>query len=111
MLDVVVDLRVGSPTFGQWASVLLDDVDRRAIYIAEGLGHGFCALSDDATLDLHVLGDLQPGPASTPCSRSTPTSAITWPVEQPLLSERDAAAPTLAQALEQGLLPDYATCR
>ena len=50
VLDVIVDLRVGSPTFGQWEAVRLDDVDRRAVYIAEGLGHGFCALTDDATL-------------------------------------------------------------
>src|SRR5919202_5624129 len=46
VLDVVVDLRVGSPTFGRWEGVRLDDVDRRAVYLAEGLGHGFCALSD-----------------------------------------------------------------
>src|SRR4051795_6151134 len=50
ILDVVVDIRVGSPTFGQWDSVRLDDVDRRAVYLSEGLGHGFCALTADATL-------------------------------------------------------------
>ena len=49
-LDVVVDIRVGSPTFGQWDSVLLDDVDRREIYLAEGLGHAFMALEDDTTI-------------------------------------------------------------
>jgi tRNA A37 methylthiotransferase MiaB len=45
-LDVVVDLRVGSPTFGRHEAMRLDDVDRRAVYVAEGLGHGFVALSD-----------------------------------------------------------------
>ena len=50
VLDVVVDIRVGSPTFGPWDSVLLDDVDRRAIYLAEGLGHAFLSLEDDSTV-------------------------------------------------------------
>ena len=46
VLDVVVDLRVGSPTFGTWDAVRLDDVDRRAVFVGEGLGHAFCALED-----------------------------------------------------------------
>ena len=54
VLDFVIDIRVGSPTYGQWDSVLLDDVDRRAIYIAEGLGHCFVALTDDATVSYLV---------------------------------------------------------
>jgi len=49
LIDYVVDLRVGSPTFGQWDSVLLDTTDRRAVYLAEGLGHAFCALEDGTT--------------------------------------------------------------
>ena len=49
LLDYVVDLRTGSPTFGQWDSVLLDTVDRRAVYLGEGLGHAFCALEDGTT--------------------------------------------------------------
>jgi dTDP-4-dehydrorhamnose 3,5-epimerase len=109
ILDVVVDLRVGSPTFGQWASVLLDDVDRRATYIAEGLGHGFCALSDGATLAYMCSETYNPKREHTVYALD-PDLAIRWPVETPLLSDRDAQAPSLAQALEQGLLPDYATC-
>ena len=50
VLDVVVDIRVGSPTFGQWESVLLDDRDRRALYLSEGLGHAFCSLADGSTV-------------------------------------------------------------
>ena len=50
VLDFAVDIRVGSPTFGQYDSVLLDDVDRRAIYLSEGLGHVFVALEDDSTV-------------------------------------------------------------
>ena len=59
VLDFVIDIRVGSPTFGQWDSVLLDDVDRRAIYLAEGLGHCFVALTDDATVSYLVTDDVQ----------------------------------------------------
>jgi dTDP-4-dehydrorhamnose 3,5-epimerase len=109
ILDVVVDLRVGSPTFGQWASVLLDDVDRRATYIAEGLGHGFCALSEGATLTYMCSETYNPRREHTVFALD-PDLGIRWPVEHPVLSERDAAAPSLAQALEMGLLPDYATC-
>ena len=50
ILDVVVDIRVGSPTFGQWDAVELDDQQRNGLYVAEGLGHAFCALSDAATI-------------------------------------------------------------
>src|ERR1700684_2964893 len=50
VFDVVFDIRLGSPTFGQWDSVLLDDKDRRTIYISEGLGHGFLALQDNSMI-------------------------------------------------------------
>ena len=109
-LDVVVDLRVGSPTFGQWEGVLLDDVDRRAVYISEGLGHGFCALTDDATLVYLCSEGYNPGRERT-IHALDPELAIEWPVATPLLSERDASAPSLAETRERGLLPDYATCR
>ena len=49
VLDVIVDIRVGSPTFGTYDTVLLDDTDRRAVYLSEGLGHAFCALEEDST--------------------------------------------------------------
>ena len=50
VLDVVVDIRVGSPTFGQWDTVLLDDTDRRGIFLSEGLGHAFMSLEDGSTV-------------------------------------------------------------
>ena len=49
-IDFVIDIRVGSPTFGQWDSVLLDTIDRRALYLAEGLGHAICCLQDNSTV-------------------------------------------------------------
>ncbi|MEU5789725.1 dTDP-4-dehydrorhamnose 3,5-epimerase [Micromonospora purpureochromogenes] len=109
VLDVIVDLRVGSPTFGRWEGVRLDDVDRRAVYLSEGLGHGFCALTDDATLSYLCSTTYNPTGehAVHPLDADL---AIEWPAEAPQLSARDAAAPTLAQARESGLLPDYEAC-
>ena len=61
VLDFAIDIRVGSPTFGQWDSVLLDDVDRRAIYLSEGLGHAFIALEDDSTVMYMCSAEYAPG--------------------------------------------------
>jgi dTDP-4-dehydrorhamnose 3,5-epimerase len=109
VLDVVIDLRVGSPTFGRWEGVRLDDVECRAIYIAEGIGHGFCALSDDATLTYLCSQTYAPQREHSvhPLDQDL---GIAWPAQPPLLSDRDAAAPTLAQAKASRLLPDYNAC-
>ena len=110
VLDVVVDIRVGSPTFGAWDSVQLDDRDRRAVFVSEGLGHAFFALSDTATVmylcsePYHPDGEHEVNPLD-------PEIGIDWPIDaEPLLSPKDAGAPTLAQARDQGLLPAYADC-
>ncbi|MEU1587970.1 dTDP-4-dehydrorhamnose 3,5-epimerase [Micromonospora sp. NPDC005710] len=110
VLDVIVDLRVGSPTFGRWEGVRLDDTDRRAVYLGEGLGHGFCALTDDATLSYLCSATYNPTGehAVHPLDEEL---GIEWPAEVPLLSARDDAAPTLAQARERSLLPEYDSCR
>ncbi|WBC14314.1 dTDP-4-dehydrorhamnose 3,5-epimerase [Micromonospora sp. WMMA1998] len=110
VLDVIVDVRVGSPTFGRWEAVRLDDVDRRAVYLGEGLGHGFCALTDDATLSYLCSTTYNPT-AEHAVHPLDPELAIDWPVGSPTLSPRDAAAPTLAQARAAGLLPEHRTCR
>ena len=105
VLDVIVDLRAGSPTFGAWAGVRLDDVDRRAVYLAEGLGHGFCALTDDATLTYLCSTTYNPA-AEHAVHPLDPALGIEWPVAEPLLSARDAAAPPMAEAS----LPSYGEC-
>jgi dTDP-4-dehydrorhamnose 3,5-epimerase len=110
LLDVVVDLRIGSPTFGQWDATQLDQDDRRAVYVGEGIGHGFCALTDDATLLYLCSATYAPAREHT-IDPLDPDLGIEWPVEQPSLSARDAAAPSLAQALADGLLPDYTVCQ
>lgn len=113
VLDVVVDLRVGSPTFGAWDSVLLDDVDRRAIYLSEGLGHAFCSLEDDSVVVYLCSTPYSPG-REHGVHPLDPALGITWPTQardgsplSPQLSAKDSAAPTLADAAEQGLLPRW----
>lgn len=109
VLDIIVDIRVGSPTFGQWDSVHLDDVDRRAVYIGEGLGHGFCALTDDATLTYLCSETFNPT-GEHGINPLDPDLAIQWPSDEPQLSAKDAAAPSLAEMRDTGRLPDYAAC-
>jgi len=111
VLDVVVDIRVGSPTFGQWDSVLLDDVDRRAIYLGEGLGHAFMSLEDDSTVLYLCSAGYNPGHEHG-IHPLDPEVGIEWPTTardgSPLtaqLSDKDTAAPGLAEAKAQGLLP------
>ncbi len=110
ILDIVVDIRVGSPTFGRWDAVELDDDRRSALYVAEGLGHAFCALSEAATVGYLCSTPFTPDREHgiTPVD---PDLALPWPDGVDLLlSPKDAAAPTLAQALAADLLPRYADC-
>ena len=107
VLDVVVDIRVGSPTFGAWDSVLLDTVERRAVYLTEGLGHAFLSLEDDSTVVYLCSTPYAPG-REHEVHPLDPAIGIDWPTEvTPLLSPKDAAAPTLAAAAEAGLLPTW----
>ena len=111
LLDFIVDLRVGSPTFGQWDSVLLDPLDRRAVYLAEGLGHAFVALEDDTTA-LYLCSAAYTPEREHGIHPLDPDVGLILPAGlEPLLSPKDAAAPTLAQAQQQGLLPSYAACQ
>lgn len=112
VLDFVIDIRVGSPTYGRWDSVLLDDVDRRAIYVAEGLGHCFVALTDDATVSYLVTDVYNPtrehgiNPLDADIALEFPV-----PAEELLLSAKDTDAPGLAEANESGLLPTWDAAR
>ena len=107
VLDVAIDIRVGSPTFGVWDSVLLDTVDRRAIYLAEGLGHAFLSLEDDSTV-VYLCSTGYAPQREREIHPLDPAIGIGWPTtETPQLSPKDVAAPTLAMAREQGLLPEF----
>ncbi|GAA4367603.1 dTDP-4-dehydrorhamnose 3,5-epimerase family protein [Agromyces bauzanensis] len=112
VLDFVIDIRVGSPTFGQWDSVLLDEVDRRAIYIAEGLGHCFVALSDDATVSYLVTAPFN-APREHGIDPLDPEVGLEFPKEagELLLSPKDTEAPSLAEAAATRLLPTWDAAR
>lgn len=113
VLDVAVDIRVGSPTFGRWDAVLLDDVDRRAVYLSEGLGHAFMSLEDGSTVLYLCSTPYAPGrehgvhPLDADVAIEWPTTARDGSPLTPQLSDKDAAAPTLAEAMAQGLLPGF----
>lgn len=111
ILDVVVDLRVGSPTFGRWTAVQLDDQARLALYIAEGLGHAFVALSDQATV-LYLCSTPYAPTREHGVHPLDPAIGIAWPEEaEVILSDKDASAPSLTEAQAAGLLPDLADCQ
>lgn len=111
LLDYVVDVRTGSLTFGRWESVLLDTTDRRAVYLAEGLGHAFCAL-EDGTTAVYLCSSAYNPTAERGVHPLDPDVGLCLPDGMSaLLSPKDASAPTLAGAREEGLLPEYAACR
>ena len=101
VLDVVVDLRRGSPTFGEWEAVELDDEHGRQLWIPVGFGHGFCVLSDDGRLRLQVHGLLRRAPPRRASASTIPTSASSGRSDVELLySERDRDAPRLAEVAD-----------
>lgn len=111
LLDVVIDLRVGSPTFGRWDSVRLDDTEYRAVYLAEGLGHAFVALEDDTAMTYLCSTGYHPA-AEHGVNPLDEELGLPWPTDiELILSDKDVAAPGLAEAVDAGLLPDYAECQ
>lgn len=111
VLDVVVDIRVGSPTFGQWDSLRLDDSTHAAIYVGEGLAHSFVALTDHATV-MYLCSTVYNPTGEHGINPLDPSIGIEWPTDMELLlSDKDSQAPTLAEAKAAGKLPDYAECR
>lgn len=111
ILDIVVDIRVGSPTFGQHHAIELTSDQRTALYISEGLGHAFCALTDSATVG-YLCNE---GYSPTREHGITPLDAdlaLPWPAHlEHLMSPKDTAAPTFADAQATGLLPTFTDCR
>ncbi|EAP99623.1 dTDP-4-dehydrorhamnose 3,5-epimerase [Janibacter sp. HTCC2649] len=111
LIDFIVDLREGSPTFGLVEQVLLDTVKRRAVYLTEGLGHAFCALEDRTTAMYLCTATYNPAtehgihPLDPEIGLQIPTDVETT------LSAKDKAAPTLRAARASGLLPRYADWR
>ena len=109
-IDFVIDIRVGSSTFGQWDSVLLDTVDHRAIYLAEGLGHAVCSLQDHSTV-MYLCSATYAPKHEHAINPLDPELGLALPEGvTPVLSARDAAAPSMSAAAAQGLLPRYDEC-
>ncbi|MGI5270319.1 dTDP-4-dehydrorhamnose 3,5-epimerase family protein [Nonomuraea sp. CA-218870] len=111
-LDIVVDIRVGSPTYGRWESALLDPDEFRCTYLPVGVGHAFIALEDDTVMAYMLSEEYIP---DNELALSPLDPALGLPIpdawDRPLLSERDRAAPTLEEARRAGLLPGYRASR
>jgi dTDP-4-dehydrorhamnose 3,5-epimerase len=113
VFDVAVDVRVGSPTFGHWDVVRLDDEQRSSIYLAEGLGHAFMSLAPTSTL-VYVCSTPYAPENEFGIDPFDPQIAIEWPTTgvdgallTPVLSDRDRQAPGLEAALAAGTLPAW----
>lgn len=113
IFDVVVDIRVGSPTYGGWDAVRLDDENRKAVYVSAGLGHAFLALEDDSVVSYLCDAPYVPGREHA-IHPLDPALGIDWPNTGPggdrlplVLSEKDDGAPLLEDARASGLLPSH----
>lgn len=100
ILDVAVDLRRGSPTYGQWEAHVLDDVRHRQLFVPVGFGHGFAVLSDVADVAYQVSSYYDPA-TEAGIAWDDPDVAVDWQVTDPLLSERDKKAPRLADVADE----------
>jgi dTDP-4-dehydrorhamnose 3,5-epimerase len=100
ILDVAVDVRRGSPTFGRWVSVTLSAENFTQCYVPPGFAHGFCVVSPIAQVE-YKCTDLYDPASEIGIAWNDPALGIAWPVEQPILSARDGLHPRLADLLEK----------
>jgi len=105
VFDVAVDIRRGSPTFGQWVGEVLSEENHRQMFIPEGFAHGFCVLSETADF-IYKCTDFYDQQDDRGLLWSDTTLNIAWPVASPVISEKDARLPQL-RALSEALLPAY----
>lgn len=106
VLDIVVDIRRGSPTFGRHVRTLLSAENKRTLYIEKGFAHGFLALTDEADF-IYKCSDYYSPVDERGIAWNDPRLAIGWDVADPLLSERDRANPALAD-IDENELPVWA---
>lgn len=104
MFDVAVDVRRGSPTFGRWAGALLSGDNFRQLWIPPGFAHGFCVLSERVHVE-YKCTDFYDRADEVTVAWNDPEIAVAWPISEPVLSAKDAAAPRLAAILDR--LPRY----
>jgi dTDP-4-dehydrorhamnose 3,5-epimerase len=103
--DVAVDIRVGSPTFGRWTAVTLSSENKRQLYVPEGFAHGFLVTSDAALFAYKCTAKYN-AKAEAGILWNDPGIGIEWPIDDPVLSEKDSSAPPLAE-LSPERLPKY----
>jgi dTDP-4-dehydrorhamnose 3,5-epimerase len=110
ILDVIVDIRRGSPEFGRWVAAELSEGDRKAVFIEEGLGHAFAALTDEATI-YYLCSTPYTPQREHGVNPLDPDIGIDWPIDiEPVLSDKDLTAPSLVVALSERRLPEYSEC-
>jgi dTDP-4-dehydrorhamnose 3,5-epimerase len=105
VFDVAVDVRRGSPTFGQWTGVMLSAENKRHLWIPEGFAHGFCVVSEFATFSYQCTA-LYDREADASVRWNDSDIGIDWPINHPLLSEKDEKAPLLKE-VAIARLPEY----
>lgn len=103
VFDVAVDMRVDSPTFGQWVGETLSARNRRQLYVPPGFAHGFCVLSEEALFAYKCTAYYSPA-AEVSVQWNDPEIGIAWPIKSPVLSKRDAAGTPL-RAVPRERLP------
>ena len=104
IFDVAADVRVGSPTFGKWVGLKLDDDRKQALWIPPGFAHGFCALSDDTDVAYKTTDFYAPA-SERGIIWNDPLLGITWPIDHPVVAARDLAFPPLSLTRQD--LPKY----
>jgi dTDP-4-dehydrorhamnose 3,5-epimerase len=102
VLDVAVDLRAGSPTYGEWEAVELDEESSRAVYVPVGFAHGFCVLSELADV-IYKQSGYYDGDLDRGIAYDDPDVGVRWPLPagELIVSARDAAAPRLAEVADE----------
>jgi len=103
IFDVAVDIRRGSPTFGKWVGVHLSEENHRQIFIPKGFAHGFCVMSETADV-IYKCTDLYAPDDDHGVYWADPDIGIEWPVEKPIISEKDSRNPRLND-IPENLLP------
>jgi len=105
ILDVAVDIRNGSPTFGEWVGIILSEENRFQLYVPEGFAHGFCLLSQTADV-IYKCSDFYSPEDDRGVNWSDKSININWPVKSPLVSDKDKNLPLLKD-IPEPLLPTY----
>jgi len=102
IMDAAIDIRLGSPTFGQWVSVILSQSNHKQVYIPPGFAHGFCVISDTAIFAYKCTDYYDPS-AEGGVIWNDPDIGIRWPIENPILSAKDARCPRLKDIPHESL--------